>query len=311
MIINKGTFTDAEGVVAGLVGVVMDITELKQAEDALRRARDDLERRVDERTAELARANEELRIEVSERKKAEEALRSSSEKLKLFAYSIAHDLKSPAVGIYGLTKLLGSQYRDFLDDRGRNLCDQILKASEHVASLAEEINVFVAAKESPLNVERVHIKEVLEMVREEFSARLSLRRVKWSQEEAIPDIRADRVAMLRILRNLVDNALKYGGEDLGEIRIGYSDCSAFHCFSVRDDGVGVSREKTEKIFGLFQRDTETSVGIDGSGLGLAIVKEIVERHGGNVWVEPGEEKGTTFSFTIAKDLEKPGTLSSV
>jgi len=111
----------------------------------------------------------------------------------------------------------------------------------------------VAAKESPLNVERLHFREVLEMVREEFSARLSLHRVAWTQEEAIPDIHADRVAMIRILRNLVDNALKYGGEELGEIRIGYADSGAFHLFSVQDDGVGVSSEKSERIFGLFQR----------------------------------------------------------
>ncbi len=309
VIINKGTFTDAEGVVAGLVGVVIDITERKEAEDVLRRARDDLEQRVQERTAALARANEELQIEVAERKRAEEALRNSSEKLKLFAYSIAHDLKSPAVGIYGLTRLLHSKYRDLLDDRGGNFCDQILKASEHVASLAEEINIFVAAKESPLNVERLHFREVLEMVREEFSARLSLHRVAWTQEEAIPDIHADRVAMIRILRNLVDNALKYGGEELGEIRIGYADSGAFHLFSVQDDGVGVSREKSERIFGLFQRDRETTNGVEGSGLGLAIVKEIVERHGGKVWVEPGEGKGTTFYFTIAKALENRETPS--
>jgi PAS domain S-box-containing protein len=310
VIINKGTFTDAEGVVAGLVGVVIDITERKEAENVLRRARDDLEQRVHERTAALAKANEELQIEVAERKRAEEALRNSSEKLKLFAYSIAHDLKSPAVGIYGLTRLLHSKYRDSLDDRGGNFCDQILKASEHVASLAEEINIFVAAKESPLNVERLHFGEVLEMVREEFSARLSLHRVAWTQEEAIPDIHADRVGMIRILRNLVDNALKYGGEELGEIRIGYADSGVFHLFSVQDDGVGVSREKSERIFGLFQRDRETTNGVEGSGLGLAIVKEIVERHGGKVWVEPGEGKGTTFCFTIAKALENRETHSS-
>lgn len=310
VIINKGTFTDAEGVVVGLVGVVMDITERKQAEDALRRTRDDLEERVRERTAELAKANEELWMEVSERIKAEQALLNSSEKLKLFAYSIAHDLKSPAIGIYGLTRVLHSNYCDILDERGRNICEQVLKASEHVASLAEEINVFVSAKESPLNVEQLHFNEILHMVREEFSARLSLLRVAWSQDNSVPVIHADRIAMLRVLRNLVDNALKYGGEDLAEIRISYADSDLFHLFSVRDDGVGVSREKSERIFGLFQRDGDTAKGVEGSGLGLAIVREIVERHGGRVWIEPVGDKGTTFCFTIAKALANRDTLSS-
>lgn len=109
--------------------------------------------------------------------------------------------------------------------------------------------------------------------------------------------------MLRIFRNLVDNALKYGGEQLGEIRIGYTDSDERHLFSVSDDGVGVSLEDSEKIFGLFQRDGRTATGIEGSGLGLAIVKEIVERHRGTVWAEPGIERGTTFYFSIAKSLQ--------
>lgn len=302
VIINKGTFTDANGVLTGLVGVVLDITERKQAEAALRRAHDELEIRVRERTAELARTNEELRIEVTERKRVEEELRKSSEKLKVFAYSIAHDLKSPAVGIHGLTRLLHAQYRDLLDERGKNYCDQILKASEHVASLAAEINIYVASKEAALKVEKVNIREILEMVRDEFSTRLSILRVDWMQEETLPVINADRVCMVRVFRNLVDNALKYGGEKLSFVQIGYRDLENDHLFLVRDDGVGVSIEESERIFGLFQRNGQTTGGVEGSGLGLNIVKEITERHGGRVWVEPGYPKGTTFFFTISKSL---------
>lgn len=303
VIIYKGTFTDANGVLTGLVGVVLDITERKQAEAALRRAHDELEIRVKERTAELARANEELKIEVTERKRVEEELRKSSEKLKVFAYSIAHDLKSPAVGIHGLTRLLHGQYRDLLDERGKNYCDQILKASEHVASLAAEINIYVASKEAVLKVEEVNILEILEMVRDEFSTRLSILRVDWMQEEALPVINADRVSMVRVFRNLVDNALKYGGEKLSFVQIGYRDLESDHLFLVRDDGVGVSIEESERIFGLFQRNGQTAGGIEGSGLGLNIVKEIAERHGGKVWVEPGYPKGTTFFFTVSKSLK--------
>lgn len=303
VIINKGTFTDANGNLAGLVGVVLDITERKQAEAALQRAHDELEIRVAERTAELARANEELMCEVAERKRVEEELRKSSEKLKLFAYSIAHDLKSPAVGIHGLTRLLHSRYRHLLDDRGKGYCDQILKASEHVASLAEEINLYVASKEAALKFERIHISEVLEMLRDEFSTRLSVHRVKWVEKENLPVICADRVSMLRIFRNLVDNALKYGGDDLSEIGIDHFETEDEHVFSVRDDGVGVSQEDSERIFGRFQRNGRTSGEVAGSGLGLAIVKEIVERHKGRIWVESGRDKvGTTFCFTVSKSL---------
>lgn len=301
VMVNRATFTDADGNIAGIVGVNVDITDLKQAEEALRRAHDELERRVEARTAALAKANDELLNEIAERQRAEEALRESAEKLKLFAYSVAHDLKSPAVGIYGITRLLHMKYRDQLDERGRTYCDQILKASEHVAALVEEINIYAMAKEAPIHVESIKLSDLLRIVYEEFSARLSVRQIRWVQPFADVEIRADRMSLLRILRNLVDNALKYGGEPLSQIRIGYAESDTHHIISVSDNGVGIQREDSERIFGLFQRQ-RTSRGIEGTGLGLAIVKEMAERHGGKVRVEPGEECGTTFLVELSKSL---------
>ena len=139
------------------------------------------------------------------------------------------------------------------------------------------------------------------MIRDEFSAQLSIRQVDYSWPETATLVKADRLSLLRVFRNLVDNALKYGGEQLSEIRIGYEESSDFHVFSVCDNGVGVNTENPEKLFALFQRH-ETSKGIAGTGLGLAIVKEIVERHQGEVWAEPGSEQGVSFFVTISKKL---------
>ena len=115
------------------------------------------------------------------------------------------------------------------------------------------------------------------------------------------EVRADRISLLRVFRNLVDNALKYGGENLGSIRLGYVATDTDHVFTVEDDGPGVTGEDFEKIFGLFQR-REASAGIAGTGLGLAIVKEIAERHGGTVRVEPGPDHGTRFRVSISRIL---------
>ena len=112
-------------------------------------------------------------------------------------------------------------------------------------------------------------------------------------------IQADRSALIRFFQNCVDNALKYGGEGLTEIRIGHDEDSDSHTFWVRDDGVGLNQEDTEGLFQLFRRH-ETSNGIDGSGLGLAIVKELAERQGGKVWVETAPGKGATFLLSIPK-----------
>ena len=122
-----------------------------------------------------ASANEELRNEIAERVKAEEALVQSAEKQKIFAYSIVHDLKSPTVAIHGLAKNMKRRYEHLLDEKGVNYLDQILKASELVAVMVEKINIYIAAKESPLNIENVNLLEVIDIVREEFSTALSLK----------------------------------------------------------------------------------------------------------------------------------------
>jgi len=239
--------------------------------------------------------------DITERKRMEEELKKGSEKIKLFAYSVSHDLKSPAVGLYGVTRLLHKQYRHLLDERGRNYCDQIMRAAEQIADLVWKINVYISTKEIPLNVVPVKLKELLQMVRDEFSAQLDLRGIQWVEPESMPVIRVDRLSMLRVLRNLVDNALKHGGHRLSEIRVGCKRSGRFHILQVSNDGAGIENEYMERIFGPFQRH-ETSGFIDGTGLGLAIVKEVAEQHGGKVWVESDLEKGPTFYISISRDL---------
>jgi signal transduction histidine kinase len=275
-------------------------------------------RRLVKGTREFGRGNLNYRIEVgsgdeigelaaalnlmaAERKSAEDSLLDSSEKLKLFAYSVVHDLKSPAIGIHGLTNLLHRRYRDVLDEQGRACCEQVLKASEQVVALVENVNTYIAAKEIPLKVEEIDFREILQMVKEEFSTQLSIRQINYSWPEIEEHIKADRLSLLRVFRNLVDNALKYGGDQLSKITIQYEESEDFHVLSVTDNGVGVKTEDSEKLFALFQRQ-ETSRGVEGTGLGLAIVKEIAERHRGKVWVEPGLQAGVTFHVTISKKL---------
>lgn len=239
--------------------------------------------------------------DITERKLMEQALQTSVEKIKLFVYSISHDLKNPAIGIHGLTKLLYRRYHDLFDDKSRTWCEQILKTSEEIVAFTQTINTFMAAKEVPLHIERIRLKEILDMVRSEYATGLDTRRVRWAEPEHLPEIRADRLGLIRILRNLVDNALKYGGDDLREIRIGYEESGDFHILRVEDDGVGIDRDHCEKIFRPFHRHG-SSKGTEGLGLGLAIVKEIARQHGGRVQAEPGPQRGTIFSLSLAKHL---------
>jgi PAS domain S-box-containing protein len=247
-----------------------------------------------------------MMLDITDRKEMEETVQKSSEKIKQFAYSVSHDLKSPAVGIYGLVKLLHRRYQDSLDEKGNACCDQILRAAEQIVSLVEQINMYISTKEMPLNVEKINPKEILQMTKEEFSAQLNVRQIGWSEPDSLPEICADRLCLLRILRNLVDNALKYGGEELTRIDIAYEETDQFHLFSVMDDGIGIQEGFSKRIWGVFQR-FESSRGVQGTGLGLAIVKEIAERHGGKVQIESGGEKGVTIHVFLSKNL--PGLKS--
>ncbi len=233
--------------------------------------------------------------------KKKDKLLEKKNMIEFFAYSVSHDLKGPAIAIHGISKLLNKKYGHILNDKGRDYCEKIQKTSEQIVTLVEKINIYVQAKVAPLNIEDIRIGGVFGELKEEFSSVLESRHINWIRPKKDHIIKADRLSITRVLRNLVDNALKYGGDNLSEITVGYKEDENFHILSVGDDGVGIKKEQYEKIFRVYQRE-KTSRGIAGAGLGLAIVKDVAERHGGEAWAEPGPEKGTTFYIAISKKL---------
>ncbi|MBW1671489.1 MAG: GAF domain-containing protein [Deltaproteobacteria bacterium] len=235
--------------------------------------------------------------------KKKDKLLEKKNMIEFFAYSTSHDLKGPAIAIYGISKLLNKKYSHILNDKGRDYCEQIQKTSEQIVTLVEKINIYVQAKVAPLNIEDIRIGEIINELKEEFFSVLESRHINWRKPKEDHLIRADRLSITRVLRNLVDNALKYGGDNLSEISIGYKEDENLHFLSVGDDGVGVKKDQYENIFRVYQRE-KTSQGTAGAGLGLAIVKEVAERHGGRAWAEPGPEKGTTFYVAISKKLQR-------
>jgi PAS domain S-box-containing protein len=301
VVFNKAVFRDSDNRVAGLVGIMSDVTGQRQTEQALEKARKDLETRVLQRTFQLAKANDDMAQEVRRRDEVEKALVKSSEELKLFAYSIVHDLKSPTVGIHGLARNLKERYQGVLDERGHKHIDHILRASETVAALVENINTFIASKDAPLKVEAVVVNDIWDRVKDEFFTPLKRRGIEWRVPDQKITVRADTMSLLRVFQNLVDNALKYGGERLSRIEIGYRLEESYHVFCVSDDGEGIKGSDSKKLFGLFQRD-ESSLGLAGAGLGLAIVREIARRHGGEVWLTDLTDGQTTFCISLDRNF---------
>jgi light-regulated signal transduction histidine kinase (bacteriophytochrome) len=239
--------------------------------------------------------------DITDRKNAEIALLKSAEKIKRFAYFVSHDLKNPAISLIGLTRCLTRRYENVIDEKGKKFCQQIMTKSEQINLLVENINCFVATTELPLCVENFDLKEACCAIKEEFCDRLLSREICFTACNSFPIIRADKLSLIRILRNLIDNSLKYGGHALNTIEIGYMDGRDTHVISVRDNGKGFEEKERKKIFAAFTRNT-TSEEAYGTGLGLAIVKELAERHGGSAWAELNRGRGVTFYISISKNL---------
>ena len=281
-------------------GIIRSVRQLKEGSEAF--GRGDLDHRIEptanDELKDVAKAFNQM---AEKRKTAESQVQESADKIKLFSYSISHDLKSPAIGIHGLAMLLQKQSEHLLDDKGKRTCDQITKTSALIEELVNHINAFISTREAPLSLEKIPMDAVVEVIRDEVSERLEAAGIKWSQPEQLPEIKADRLSMIRIIRNLVDNSLKYGGNGLGRIFFDHDESETHHIFSVTDNGVGLREEDLEGIFEVFKRK-KSAQGTQGTGLGLAIVKEIMVRHGGDVRVEPGAERGVKFCFSISKNL---------
>lgn len=146
--------------------------------------------------------------------------------------------------------------------------------------------------------EVVPFKEIVDEALSLVEGRLQARQVQVRVEAGLPSVYGDRVRLMEVIQNLVDNASRFMGDQKDpRIDIGVEDRDSRTVFFVRDNGMGIEPEYFERIFGLFNKlDANT----EGTGIGLALVRRIVEVHGGRIWVESeGKGKGSTFCFTLA------------
>lgn len=315
------TLKDENGKIIQDVVMLSDITELKQTEEKLRRAYDDLELRVHERTKELASANEELKIEISKRKRAEEALQQklksekkianelqkktvelsqTNKELDSFIYTVSHDLKAPLVSIQGFSAMLSSDYGDKLDEMGKMYLERMQKNSERMGELIDNLLELSRIGRIKSKDEIVNISEVISEITEALDTQLKARGTKLILKNDMPKLYSDHTRLSQVFSNLISNANKFMGDDNKEptIEIGYSQDNGYHKFYVKDNGIGIDKEYHDKVFQIFQRLEE--VDVEGTGIGLSIVKRIISNMNGDIWLDSEKGKGTTFYFTIPK-----------
>jgi signal transduction histidine kinase len=246
------------------------------AEAALRGLNDELERRVAERTEELAAANREL---------------------SAFSYSVSHDLRTPLRGIDGISQVLIEDYGGQLDDQGRGYLQRIRAAAQLMARLIDDL----------LNLSRVTRAELyketvdLATVAREALARLQESSPGRAVEVILPErlvVQGDRRLLEVALVNLLGNAWKFTGKrEQARIELGFTEAGGTKVFFVRDNGAGFDMMGVGQLFQPFHR-LHRDHDFEGTGIGLATVQRVVSKHGGRVWAEGAVGQGATVFFTL-------------
>jgi signal transduction histidine kinase len=284
---------------------------LENTLDALRKAHEELEGRVQERTADLALANQALQQEVGERKRAEEAiqrytkeLERSNQELQQFAYVASHDLQEPLRMVSSYLQLLERRYRDHLDQDARDFINFAVDGAKRMQALINDLLAYSRVGTRGKEFQPVPLDEIM------LQARNNLKIAIEEQEaeiacDSLPVVQGDDTQLIQLFQNLIGNAIKFHGEQKPRIQIQKERHNGDWKFSVSDNGIGIDPQYAERIFLIFQR-LHNRDEYPGTGIGLAICKRIVERHGGRIWVDSRLGDGCTFYFTLpVGDKEKP------
>jgi signal transduction histidine kinase len=277
---------------------------LEQAEQKLLNINNELELRVLERTEQLSQINKDLKREISEKQKAEEALRDRNDELiKInadldnFIYTASHDLKAPISNIEGLVGTM----KDELTGQPKEVEDIIEMVNQSIVRFKSTIQDLTEITKTQKNINEdityIDVNALLEEIK--FSIKDM---IKTSQAEIFgdfckyPDIQFSKANLKSILFNLVSNAIKYKHpERVPEINISCERTGSYVLLIVKDNGLGIPENQKDKIFTMFKRLHDH---VDGSGIGLYIVKRIVDNNGGKIEVESELGVGTTFKIYL-------------
>jgi signal transduction histidine kinase len=312
-----------------------EIKSRQRAEELLRHAHDELEIKVQERTAELAKANELLKAEIAERVRTEEALQQAKEAAEVanhaksdFLSMVSHELRTPLTSVLGFAKIIKKKLDSFIfpeittEDKkiqkaikqvGDNI-DIIVSEGERLTSLINDVLDLAKLEAGKIEwkSQPISVAQIIEQATAATSALIEAKRLELLKdiEEELPEIVGDRDRVVQVIINLISNAVKFTEKGSVTCRVRKTDNAI--AVNVIDTGIGIAETDQPKVFEQFKQIGDTLTDKPkGTGLGLPICKQIVEHHGGTIWVESELGKGSNFSFTLPISAEATVELKKI
>lgn len=260
--------------------------QIKLRDDEVQTARNSLEQRVQERTKEL--------------KEKARALEISNKELEQFAYIASHDLQEPLRMIGSFAQLIARRYKGKINSEINDYIDFIVEGVSRMQNLIEDLLLFSRVNTRKTNFQKVEFKNIVEKCKSNLRYAIEKNEAQITYTE-LPSLVIDELKILQLFQNLVSNAIKFRSDIPPHIHIAAEEQENHWLFAVKDNGIGIEKEYAKKVFMIFQRLHKNTY--PGTGIGLSICKRIVELHRGNIWFESEVGRGTTFFFTIHKDIQ--------
>ncbi|MBN8822563.1 MULTISPECIES: ATP-binding protein [unclassified Spirosoma] len=247
------------------------------------------------------RTSKEYERELSFRQQAVLELTRSNEELQQFAYVASHDLQSPLKTIFNYLNLLNNKYTPQLSEDARKLITISMSAAERMRTLIDDLLDFSRVG-SNVVFTQVHLNQIVADILEEQQEEIQASGAKLDVGP-LPILTAHPTDLKQVFQNLISNSLKYRKPGVSpQITIRAVDESDQFCFAIRDNGIGIEPQYFDRVFQIFQR-LHGRHEYSGTGIGLATCKKVVHIYGGQIWIESEPNVGSTFFFTIPKNIK--------
>lgn len=275
VLVRGKSINEKDGKPVRMIGAIVDITHLKEANDIL-------ERQVEERTSELVQAMAEL---------------------ESFTYTVSHDIKAPLRAIAGYARFLHTDYARQLDGNGLTMLTNIQNKALDMISLANKLLEYARTSRLPVTLEPVDMGSLFGSVFQELIAGSPERTIVFEMNDPLPVIQGDGILLRETVVNILSNAFKFTrNRPAAQIQVVCERQEKEYVFSVQDNGAGFDMQYSAKLFGIFER-LHSVKEFEGYGIGLATVRKIIQKHGGRTWIEGKTGCGAVIRFSLPVEAD--------